>query len=429
MRILILGANLAGLLSALQMRRQGHEVNVLVHGPEGAYQTAPPLVLTDPGPWGTPQGALSTLWALLNDRGDLRCGQDGLGQLGWLMRCLGRRSGGGARSQALRAVALARRSQQAFHEMQGSVLHLQEPQPVTMLCVHTSARAARQQQQRGPMWHLGTPPTLARMSTENLGLPQLDATRAQASSALQSEGWMLGDGAAVLADLRHQLVQQGVRFLYDQTIDGVEHTGQHIHAVTLRGTLNLADEVDCDLVVAASYPAAQPLLRAVGLKPDLAPMSRLSLQVTLPEGAATPLYIHDLASGTRLIRQGRTLWAHGPTWLGEPDSPQPQEVGPLSVAVSRYFGQDWAPTNDQPLRQTSWVAPDGLPLVSRTPTRNLLLNLGHHSASAALAFGAAAQLRTLMDTRQSSRPTPAIPTPWSHSASPLATSTQGSRHD
>jgi acetylornithine/N-succinyldiaminopimelate aminotransferase len=59
----------------------------------------------------------------------------------------------------------------------------------------------------------------------------------------------------------------------------------------------------------------------------------------------------------------------------------------------------------------------------------LALELGHHSASAALAFGAAAQLRTLMDTRQSSRTTPTLPTPWSQSASPLATSTQGSRHD
>jgi D-amino-acid dehydrogenase len=429
MRILILGANLAGLLSALQMRRQGHEVCVLVHGPEGAHQPAPPLVFTDPGPWGAPQGALATLGALLKDRGDLRLGPDGLGHLGWLTRCLSQRSGSRARSQALRVLAMARRSKLALDELQGSEHRLGAPQPVAMLSVHGSAREAQQQQQRGPMWHLGNRPTLSPLSAESATLPWMEAAWGREVTVLKSEGLMLADGAAVLATLRQQLVQQGVRFVYDQTIDGVEHTGQHLHGVTLRGTLNQADEVDCDLVVAASVPASQPLLRALGLKPDLAPLNRLSLHVTLADETPAPLYIHDRPSGVRLIRQGRSLWVHGPTWLGEPEGPQTQELAQLSAAITRYFGQHGSPTWNEPLVQTSWVAPDGLPLVSRTPTRNLLLNLGHHSATPCLAFGATALLQTLMDARHSLRkPTP-MPTPWSPSAAPLATSTQGSRHD
>lgn len=429
MRILILGANLAGLLSALQMRRQGHEVCVLVHGSESAHQAAPPLVFTDPGPWGAPQGALPTLGALLRDQGDLRLGPDGVGHLGWLLRCLGQRWGSGARSQALRVLAMARRSRLALDELQGSEHRLAPSQDLAMLSVHRHASQAQQQHRRGPMWHLGTPPTLAPLSAEAASLPQLDAAWGHAAVALKSQGLMLADSAAVLADLRHQLAQLGVRFVYDQTIDGLDHTGQHLHGLTLRGTLNQADEIDCDLVIAASWPAAQPLLQALGLKPDLAPMTQLGLQIKLADSAASPLHIHDRPSGVRLIRQGQQLWALGPAWLGEPDGPLTQEVSQLSAAVTRYFGQRWSLASEQPLVQTSWVAPDGLPLVSRTPTRNLLLNLGHHSATAHLAFGATALLRTLMDTRHSARLAPTAFTPWSQHTATLATSAQGSHHD
>lgn len=429
MRILILGANLAGLLSAQQMRRQGHEVCVLVHGSEGAHQAAPPMVFTDPGPWGAPQGALATLNTLLRDQGDLRLGPDGLGHLGWLLRCLGQRWGSGARSQALRVLAMARRSKLALDDLQGSEHRLATPQALAMLSVHRHAGQAQQHQHRGPMWHLGTRPTLAPLSTEAATWPRLDAAWGQAACALKSQGLMLADGAAVLADLRQQLALQGVRFVYDQTIDGVDHTGQHLHGVTLRGTLNQADEVDCDWVIATSWPAAQPLLRALGLKPDLAPMTQLGLHIKLADTAASPLYLHDRPSGVRLIRQGQSLWALGPTWLGEPDGPLTQEVAQISAIVTRYVGQDWSLISDQPLVQTSWVAPDGLPLVSRTPTRNLLLNLGHHSATPHLAFGATALLRTLMDTRPSARLATTTSTPWSPHSASLATSAQGSHHD
>lgn len=431
MRILILGANLAGLLSALQLQRQGHEVTLLVHGPETAHQPAPPLVLTDPGPWGTPQGALSTLGDLLQDRGELRLGPDGLGQVGWLLRCLGRRCGSRARSQALRVLAMARRSKLVLDELQTSAHRLDAPEPVAMLSVYRSTARAQQQQQRGPMWHLGSRPTLSPLASAcATTLPELEPAWGHEATALAAEGVMLADGAGVLATLRQHLAQQGVRFIYDHSIVEVVHTGQHIHGVTLRGTLNQADEVDCDLVVAASLPASLPLLQAVGVKPDLAPMTRLSLRAQLASAATpAPLCIHDNASGIRLIRQGQGLWAHGPTWLGEPEGPASQEVAQLSAAITRYFGQDWAPVWAQPLVQTSWVAPDGLPLVSRTPTRNLLLNLGHHSATAPLAFGATALLLNLAATLHSARKPLPSPTPWSHSTAPLATSAQGSRHD
>lgn len=429
MRILILGANLAGLLSALQLHRQGHEVSVLVHGPEAAHQPAPPLVFTDPGPWGQPQGTLATLGALLKDLGDLRLGPDGLAHVGWLLRCLGQRSGSRARSQALRVLAMARRSKLMLDELQTSDYRLAAPEPIATLSVHRSATHAEKQQQRGPMWHLGTRPTLSPLATAAASaLPGLEADWGREATALASDGVMLADGAGVMATLRQHLSQNGVRFIFDHRVVEVVHTGQHIHGVTLRGTLNQADEVDCDLVVAASAPAAQPLLQAVGVKPDLAPLTRLSLRAQLArEPAPAPLWIHDCASGIRLVRQGQSLWVHGPTWLGEPEGPQSQEVAQLSAAITRYFGQDWAPVWEQPLVHTSWVAPNGLPVVSRTATRNLLLNLGHHSATAHLAFGATALLQTLLDTRHSARQPSA--TPWSHSQASLATSAQGARHD
>ncbi|MBQ0937052.1 FAD-dependent oxidoreductase [Ideonella paludis] len=429
MRILILGANLAGLLSAQQMRRQGHEVCVLVHGTEATHQAAPPMVFTDPGPWGAPQGALATLSALLRDQGDLRLGPDGLGHLGWLLRCLGQRCGSGARSQALRALAMARRSKLALDELQGREHGLPTPQALAMLSVHRHAGPAQQHQHRGPMWHLGTRPTLAPLSAEAATLPAHDAAWGQTACALKSEGLMLADSAAVLADLRQQLALEGVRFVYDQTVDGAVHTGQHLHSVTLRGTLNQADEIDCDWVIATSWPAAQPLLKALGLKPDLAPMTQVGLHIQLPETAGPPLCLHDQPSGVRLMRQGQRLWAQGPLWLGEPEGPLTQEVAHLSAAVTRYFGPAWSLVADQALVQTSWVAPDGLPLVSRTSTRNLLLNLGHHSATPHLAFGATLLLRTLMDTRASARRATATSTPWSPQAASLATSAQGSHHD
>jgi|JI7StandDraft_1071085.scaffolds.fasta_scaffold207819_1 hypothetical protein len=160
MRILVLGANLAGLLSALHLRHQGHAVTVLVDGPEVTDQPLPPLVFSDPGPWGAAHGALSALNALLQDCRDLRLGLDGLAYAGWLLRCVGGRWGGRARSQALQALAMARRSQLMFEQLQASGTLPHALEPVSMLSLYRDEPLADSQCQRGPMWHLGTRPSL-----------------------------------------------------------------------------------------------------------------------------------------------------------------------------------------------------------------------------------------------------------------------------
>ncbi|TDM09475.1 MAG: hypothetical protein C4K60_09485 [Ideonella sp. MAG2] len=424
MRILVLGAPLAGLLTALQAQRQGHEVCVLVHGPETAHHASPPWVLQDPGPWGRAQGALATLGGLLKDQGELRLGPEGLLHLGWLLRCLGQRSGSRARSQTLRTLALARRSQQALERLLGGSgpLHA-PPQPITLLQVHSSAAAARRHQQRGPAWHLGEPPTLSSLSLERQRWPQLAAMDNADKAVLASQGVMLADTGAWQAALRRHLMDEGVRFIYDHHIEGVEHAGQHLNGVTLRSTLNLTQEIDCDWAVATSLPAAQALFKAAGMTLKLAPLQRLSLRVRVAQALPSPLLIHDLTRGVRLLGQGHELWAQGPSWLGEPEGAQAQELAHLKAALNHYVGPAWTAASSLPLVEHSEVAPAGLPLVGRSRLRNLLLNLGYHSATAHWAFGNTAALHSLMNQR---RPLGRTPPPWHSSALPLAASARGS---
>ena len=429
MRVLVVGANLAGLLSARHLRQQGHEVTLLVEGPEVATQAMPPFVFSDPGPWGAAQGAFSTLGAMLKDCRELRLGLDGLAYSGWLAHCIGRRFGGRARSQALQALAMARRSQIVFDQLKATAALPGSLETVSMLSLYRDGHLAKTHSQRGPMWHLGSPPTLCDTAGITALLPQLDSPAALLRSGLQSQGQMLADGAALMATLRQQLVNAGVRFIFDHHIDGAVHAGQHLHAVTLRGRLGLTEELDTDLAVATSRPLAQPLLRALGLAPRLAPLTQWRLRTRLADVNDAAQWVHDQHSGVRLTRRGQDLWAQGPAWLGQPDGSPNQELAHLSAAITRHFGQRWSVAAEAPLEQTHWVAPDGLPLVSRTSTRNLLLNLGHYSGQPTFAFGALALLDNLLQAGRPSAKTPAPRPSWSVSQVPLPAAPQGLSHD
>lgn len=322
MRVLVVGAHLAGLLSARHLRQQGHEVTLLVEGPEVATQAMPPFVFSDPGPWGAAQGALSTLGAMLKDCRELRLGLDGLAYSGWLAHCIGRRFGGRARSQALQALAMARRSQIVFDQLTATAALPGTLETVSMLSLYRDGHLAEAHSQRGPMWHLGSPPKLCDTAAITALLPQLDRASVQLSSGLQSQGQMLADAAALMAALRQQLVNAGVRFIFDHQIDGAVHAGQHLHAVTLRGRLGLTEELDTDMAVATSRPLAQPLLRALGFGPTTGPPHAMAPQ------------------GPTGRRQRRHSVGARPAQRRAPDAPWPR---PLGARPSLAGSARWQP--------------------------------------------------------------------------------------
>lgn len=428
MRILILGGNLAGLLSALQLHRHGDKVSVLVHEQEAAENHTAPMVLTDPGPLVSRQSAWVTLGALANSRGDFRLGQGFMAHLPWLMRWLSHHDHIRAIGQPTRALALARWSKQHCDALCAASL-LFAAEPLRQIDVYERSQAAKAHHKRATLWHMGScRPSLSSLSDQADELPALDLSWARQKPTLTSGGMMVSNSATVVASLRSHLSQIGVRFIHDRSIKDIEHIGHHLHGVTLCGVQNQVEELDTDLVVAASMPAAWPLLNVLGLTPDLALLKTLSLRAELPDSLTKPILLHERSSGIRLLRHGSTVWARGPTWLGELGSTPASEVAQLLGRMTHYFGPKCRLVGEVPLTQTSWVASDGLPIVKRTTTRNLFLNIGHHSATASMAFGSATQLQTLIDQALSIRRSTPLPPRLSlaHGSSPAHT--QGQIH-
>lgn len=409
MRALVLGGNLAGLLAALDLQRQGAEVSLLVHQHDATPQALPPMLFTDPGPWRARQGVWATLGGLLQSHGDFRWGQAGWAQLPWLLRSLRHHLGAPGRNQALRALAMARQSTLMYAELRAAGCVLPEAESLPQLTIFDRASAGNALHQYKPGWHLGEwQPTVTPLSEQVKLLPALNQAWARPKASLNSNGLMVSDPSAVIAALRQHLCELGVRFFHDQWVGGVEHIGEHLHSVTLCGPQGQVEQVDTDLVVATSVPASDPVLKAVNCRLDMAHVTRSSLCVRMADSSA-PVYLHDPQCGTRLIRRGREVWALGPTWLGSPNQSQASEVAQRLAQISRYFGPKSTPVGDLPLMQTNWAPPDGLPVVRRTRTRNLFLNIGHDSASTSMAFGSAAQLRALINQALNiSQPLPVV---------------------
>ena len=399
MKIAIVGAGAAGVTSAYELARAGHEVTVFERRASVAEESsfAPGAVL-GPGlltPWAMP-GSMAAP-SLVGSGHRVRTRGATVAELRWLWnwRSAARAAlPDSAPSPAMRALArMTQFSQQCFLETvetlelelersQGALVLLQDKKSANLLraavtalrdtgaALHEiDAEAARQIE-----------PGLA--DTERLPLA-LHLPQAEAANCRQFTG-----------ALRQAAQRLGVTFEFQADVTRLlpAHGRMALH---LQGD---AQARPFDAAVLCAGAQGAPLLDSLGMHLDLVALWGCSLTAPLREGAPAPQgIVIDVARQVTISRLGQRIRVAGGAELGRSDgTPHPATLRQLHDALDAWFPGSAQRAGMQLWRGARPMRPNGLPALGPSGVPGLWLNLGHGGCGWSLASGCARLLAEMM---------------------------------
>ncbi len=248
------------------------------------------------------------------------------------------------------------------------------------------------------------------------------------------------DGVGNCREFAHQLRdiavrRHGVRFRFGVTVrrlqsgpDGLEldtlasgRRSRSAHAAPddFAATELLPDHTEqpFNAVVICTGAAAPTLAAQAGMRLPLRPVWGHAVTFALREdGAALRSAVVDASAGVTLTRLGRRLRVTGGFELGQARLPttahsteREATLAPLYDAVDRWFPYAVERQSAQIWRGARPMLPEGPPIVGAAPQAGVWLNLGHGAHGWTLACGSARQLAEQM----ADRPCPIDPVPLS----------------
>ncbi|WP_374564233.1 NAD(P)/FAD-dependent oxidoreductase [Ideonella sp.] len=419
MRVAVIGAGLAGVTTAYELARDGHEVTVYERrssiAAEGSF--APASVLA-PGLW--------LAHAAVGGAGGLERMLARPAAWPWLWRRwrAARQPAHAARLACLRDLAVFSLERLQAIEAAHQLEH--EHHAGVMALMRTPRHASRAQA------------LLTKHAPLNLPARWLNADEARAAEpgispklplygALYWPAGQTANGRQFAHALRAEAVRLGVRFQFQQDVvrltpaggtrpqvelqaERRRDLGESSHSASSTGSTTIADEgpQTFDAVVLCSAEAASRLM-AGAARPRVAWGHVHS--VTAPRHVAADAgetfgpsgAVLDPAAGVTIGRMGDRLRVAGCASLGAPPSrPAPAALAHLYATLEATF-----PGATRTARAQPWVGrqdhlADGLPAVGRSPEKGLWLNIGH----GAQAWAQAAACGRLLADQLAGRPAP-----------------------
>ncbi|MCK6425379.1 MAG: FAD-dependent oxidoreductase [Burkholderiaceae bacterium] len=430
MRVAIVGAGIAGITTAYELARDGHEVTVLERHDAVAAQASfanagligPALLAWQPQPGAPARG---------------RAQRSTMGELQWRARWHGaewrwlrqwRRgsaAGGSARTALLHLLLLGEQRQASIARSHG--ISYERGEGLLALRGQQDAVTERRWQALQALGETGQP------------LRTLDAPACRAlepglhpGTALDGGLHLPQAGAGNCREFAHRLRllcerDGGVRFHFQTEVRAL-HAGASGPTLRLaprpteaaeagRGNLQaeqraflptLPDppppELDVDAVVLASGAVGTPLLESLGVDLPLQPVWGLGVTFRLREELleqAPRAALVELDSGITFSRLGQRLRICG-GWLlgGSADSAAAQDYNPLYAALDRWFPLAVQRDSAQLWRGARPMLPDGLPVIGRSARPGVWLQLGH----GALGWGLSCSAARLLADQLAGRP-------------------------
>ncbi len=403
MRILVIGAGVAGMTAAYSLQQAGHQVTVLdreakpgqgasfANGAQLSYSYVAPLAA--PGVVGKAMG-----WALDPD-GPLQLKPSlGLAQWRWLaefMRCC---TAERFAATTVELLALGQYSRRLMHSlmqretldfcwrMNGKLVVFRDQSELD-----GAAAVARLQAEHGSEQQVLDAGECLRLE------PALEALRDVLAGGVFTPSEEVGDAQRFCAGLRSLLAERGARLLFGRRVTGLLlRGGAAVGAETAEGP------VEADAVVLAGGAAAVHLLAPLGVRVPVYPLRGYSL--TLPVGPQhRPPRLSITDSHHKIVYAplnepyGARLRVAGMVDLAGESTEQPRarlETLARQAEASFPAAADWG-------RAESWAGlrpatSDGKPIVGPSGIPGLWLNLGHGALGFTLAAATAQMLTDML---------------------------------
>ncbi|NDF13023.1 MAG: D-amino acid dehydrogenase [Proteobacteria bacterium] len=401
MKILVLGAGIAGVTAAHELSARGHDVTVVERHETSAMETSfangGQLSYSHAEPWASPAvlGKIAK-WIWKKDSPLLfRFNADPnmwVWGLKFLRNCTTKR----ALYNAENTLRLALYSRQVMHDIvrehpmefsyrQAGIVHIFRKESG----LNAGIKQAQWQQDRGcPFETLSAEEVVRRVPT----LANLKGGLTGGLFFPYDESGDIHTFCRRLSEI--DASKRQVKYLYHTPIDRVLMNGDKIEGVkTSKGIL----KADAYVMAAGSYSAL--LLKQVGIKIPVYPMKGYSISVPLKEGDPVPeCSVTDQDQKLVYSKLGNVLRVAGTAeFAGYSHTITRHRVDSLKRQVKQLF----AGCGDVE-RATEWACirpstPDGAPIIGQTKYSNLFLHTGHGTLGWTLAPGSARILADIVE--------------------------------
>ncbi len=408
MKIIVLGAGVVGVATAFFLREHGHEVTVVEQEQQVGARTSRAnggqISVSGAEPWSNPGVPRHVLgWLGRHDaplRLQLRADPR---QWAWGLRFL-RECWPWRNARNMREiVSLGLYSRQMLHDLRErrgvhydaqrrGILHLYtEPR-----ALDAAARCTRRMQEFGCERRVVDVEEALRIE------PALRAMRHSLVGATFTEHDESGDAHAFTRALAQHCARDGVRLALGQTVTAMRRRGDAIECLETTAPDGSFERMRADAYVLAGGCWSAPLARGVGLRLPVYPIKGYS--VTLPVADASAAWSVSLTDEEHKLvfsRLGDRLRVAGTAelggWTRELDE---RRCAAMVERVAALF-----PGAADTSRASHWtglrpMTPGNVPVIGRSPLRNLYLNTGHGSLGWTLACGSAAALASLIGGRR-----------------------------
>jgi D-amino-acid dehydrogenase len=375
-RVVVVGAGVIGICTALQLQRAGMQVEILDRHPPGegaSYANAAVVTEAHVAPIAMP-GVLAQVPRMLLDReSPLALRWRGLHRLApWLARFLA-----AARPAAVRRIteAMGRLLDGSMAAFEPLLAEAGEPgllQRTGTLCIYESqAGFRRDATARELEQHVGRRFEIYPASALRQVEPALGATDGLHAGVYYPDAGYITDNYRLVQVLARSFRRHGGRILREAAT-GFAFEGDRVCAVATERTTR-----PCDHVVLAAGAWSRPLARKLGANPPLDTERGYSL--TLPEPGVSPrMPVFSGERGMVCTPQETGLRLAGTVELGGLDAPPDWNRADMLLRHARR----WFPDLDS-TPAGRWMGfrpsmPDSLPVISRTPRHpNAVLAFGH----------------------------------------------------
>ncbi|MBL8700791.1 MAG: D-amino acid dehydrogenase [Alphaproteobacteria bacterium] len=404
MRVVVIGAGVAGVMTAYELAAQGHEVVVVERcaGPadETSFGNGGVLGATQVEPWAQPGMPLHLLRWLGREDAPLLLR---LGQLPHMWRW-------GVKF-------LANCNEAAFHRAMSASLRLTRYSLARFAALREATGLSFDHRAGGALKVYGKPAELeafARKFEASRGygmrfsvLDRAGCARIEpALAAAPISGGILfpedetGDCRKFTQAMAGMAARAGVEFRFATPVAGIEHGAGRAVAVT-----TAAGRIAADAIVVACASHTPGLLAPLGIRVPICPVKGVSITVPVvdwPDAVRGAVIDHTRLFG--LIRLGDRLRVSGSAEItGFDTTPAPSRCAALTRAALELFPA-LAPSlaASPPLRWAGLrgVSPDGPPIIGRTPIANLFVNAGHGPQGWSTSHGCARIVADLVGGRE-----------------------------
>jgi len=369
MRVVVLGAGIAGISTAWYLAAGGAEVTVVDRGDEAAPETSHAngghISTQSAAPWTGPHALGEFLATRLSRERAVRVLRaEDPGRARWFAAALAssrpapwRR----ARAALLDLAAYSRDCIEALAAEQALEFSFEARGSLSVFRTRRAFARARRRAARG-VEVLDAAETIA-------AEPALDRARVRAAGSLRYPGDATGDCRAFCRALAERAAALGATFRYATSVRNLRVQGRRLQAVATDG-----GDLPADAAVVALGADAAPLLRALGVRLPILPLRGYTLSAPVAAGATPPGRFVDAERRVVFARLADTFRAAGMADFAGPHRGAPGERLALLERVSR----DWYPELAEPgfwncLRP---MTPDGPPVLGASGIEGLWLNAG-----------------------------------------------------